>query len=87
MRRMMFRVFALIVVPLALVATLVIQPTFVTALPSVVVDLLLASLSCGPSLLSGPSGGRRLSRDFRRESHNGVTERRNLALPNPPRSH
>jgi hypothetical protein len=23
---------------------------------------------------------------FRRESHNGVTERRNLALPNPPYS-
>jgi len=51
MRRMLFRIFALIVVPLALVATLVIQPTFVTALPSVVVDLLLALVIVWPILV------------------------------------
>ena len=38
-----------------------------------------------PSL---PSSSSRLSEHygFRRESHNGVTERRNLALANPPHS-
>jgi len=47
---MMFRV-VLIVVPLGLLATVILRPTIVTNLPSVVVDLLLALIIVWPILV------------------------------------
>jgi hypothetical protein len=51
MHRIVFQVILLIVVPLALVGTVVSHPTLVTILPSVVVDLLLALAIVWPILV------------------------------------
>ncbi len=51
MHRIVLQVILLIVVPLALVGTVVSHPTLVTILPSVVVDLLLALAIVWPILV------------------------------------
>jgi hypothetical protein len=47
----MLRALVLIAFPLALLATVAIRPTIVTALPSLVVDLLLALIIVWPILV------------------------------------